>query len=360
MEAHEMRRFAVVAAMVGSAWIGNTALMNAQSAILNLPRASQHARITQRVGITDITIDYHRPLVGGRKIFGGVQAYGEVWRAGANDNATIEFSDPVTIDGHAIPNGVYGVHMIPDRDSWTVILSRNATSWGSFTYDQSEDALRVIVKPERIANQEALTFTFDDPKVDSTLVTMRWEQVAVQFAIGVNTSEIVEHNLRHQLRGRAQFEWQPWTEAANYLLANGLSAEQALADAERAIEIEDRFESEMTRALALTALRRTDLARATRDKAVSLGNQSQVHDFARSLQAQGRQAEALELFALNIRKEPGSWVAHNEGARIAVAHADFQTALREMKLAVTSSPERLKGQHADLVRRLENHEDINK
>ncbi|MEO6236439.1 MAG: DUF2911 domain-containing protein [Vicinamibacterales bacterium] len=328
--------------------------------MLNLPRASQHARLTQRIGITDITVDYHRPLVRGRTIFGGVHAYGQVWRAGANENVTLDFSDPVTIEGHPVAKGLYGVHMVPNRDAWIIILSRNATSWGSFTYDQSEDVLRVTVKPERIANQEALTYAFDQPTADSTLLTMRWEQVAVHLSIGVNTPAIVEQDLRKQLRGRAQFEWQPWTEAANYLLTSRLSAEQALAYADRAIEIEDRFESEITKAFALTTLGRNDAARVRRDKAGSLGTQLQVHDFARGLQAQGRHAEALDLFALNIRKDPDTWVGHNNAARLAVARADFQTAVLEMTRAVAAAPPSLKGQHADLVRRLENHEDINK
>ena len=94
----------------------------AQSALLVLPDLSQHARVAQRIGLTDITIDYHRPLVRGRKIFGGVQAYGEVWRAGANFNTTIEFSDPVTIEGQPLAKGIYGLHFIPGQDSWIVIF----------------------------------------------------------------------------------------------------------------------------------------------------------------------------------------------------------------------------------------------
>src|SRR3954447_14468901 len=98
--------------------ISPAAQAGAQSAIMNLPRVSQHARVTQRIGITDITIDYHRPLVGGRNIFGGLEAYGQVWRAGANENVTIEFTDAVTVEGRPIPKGIYGLHMIPGQASW--------------------------------------------------------------------------------------------------------------------------------------------------------------------------------------------------------------------------------------------------
>ena len=338
----------------------NAASAEAQSAILNLPRVSQHARFTQRIGITDITIDCHRPLVGGRKIFGGLQAYGQVWRAGANDNTTIEFTDPVTIEGQPLPKGRYGLHMIPGEVSWVVIFSKNSTSWGSFTYDQAEDALRVTVKPQTTENHEALSYDVDEPTPTSAVITMRWEKVAVPFTVAVNTPELAAESLRNQLRARAQFEWQPWMEAANYLLANHLSAEEAATDAEQSIGIEDRFENEITKATALTALGRKSEALGARDKAIALGNQSQVHTFARGLQAQGRQDEALELFRVNVQKNPASWVAHNDAARLAVARGDFVTAVKEMQLAVSLSPESLKGQHLDLVRRLQNREDINK
>ena len=355
-----MRRYVAVAALLAAGLFVAVPFVQAQSALLNLPDASQHARVTQRIGITDITIDYHRPLVRGRKIFGGLQAYGQVWRAGANYNTTVEFSDPVTVEGQPLPKGVYGLHFIPGETSWVVIFSRNSTSWGSFTYDKAEDALRVNVKPQAIENHEALSYDFDDPKPNSALITMRWEKVAVPFKVEVNTPEVVRESLRNQLRARPQFEWQAWEEAAEYLLNNKLDAEEALKYSDRSVEIEDRFENEMTRAHALTALGRKADALAARAKAIAKGDQLQVHSYGRGLQIQGRQDEALELFRDNVKKDPNSWVGHNDAARVAVAKGDFDTAVREMKLAVAAAPESLKAQHADLVRRLENKEDINK
>src|SRR6267154_6120359 len=166
-------------------------LGHAQSAMLDLPRDSQHAKVIQRVGITDITINYHRPLVKGRKVWGGLVPYGQVWRAGANENTTIEFTDPVTIEGKPLPKGTYGLHMIPGESEWTVIFSKNSSSWGSFTYDQAEDALRGMVKPQTAEFHEALTYDFDDVSPDASVVTLRWEKVAVPFKVGVNTHEIV-------------------------------------------------------------------------------------------------------------------------------------------------------------------------
>ena len=180
------------------------------------------------------------------------------------------------------------------------------------------------------------------------------------FQVEVNTPEIVVQSLRNQLRARPQFEWQAWQEAADYLLNNKLGAEEALKYAERSIEIEDRFENEMTKAHALGALGRKEEALAARDRAIAMGTQIQVHSYGRGLQIQGRQDEALELFRGNVRKDPNSWVGHNDAARVAVAKGDFDTAIREMKLAVAAAPESLKAQHADLVGRLEKRVDINK
>ena len=120
----------------------------AQSAPLKAPEPSPAATVTQTVGLTELKINYHRPAVGGRKIWGGLVPYGEVWRAGANENTTITFSSPVKIGGKPLAAGTYGLHMIPTTKQWTVIFSNVSSAWGSFTYDEKEDALRVTVTPQ--------------------------------------------------------------------------------------------------------------------------------------------------------------------------------------------------------------------
>src|ERR1700756_3377991 len=153
---------------------------------LNLPDVSQPAEVKQRVALTDITVKYHRPLLNGRKIWGGLVPYGKVWRAGANENTTIEFSDPVSVEGQALAKGIYGLHMIPNPDSWTVIFSKTNTGWGSYSYKQDEDALRVNVKPRALAEvKEALEFDFEDLKPDSTAVTLKWEKLGVPFTVSI-------------------------------------------------------------------------------------------------------------------------------------------------------------------------------
>ena len=337
-----------------------TVALHAQSAIITLPDVSQHARSTQRIGLTDITIDYHRPAVAGRKIFGALQPYGEVWRAGANYNTTVELTDSVRVENRPLGRGIYGLHMIPGPSSWIVIFSRNATSWGSFTYDSTEDALRVSVRPLTIPAQEVLTYDFDNPRGNSVVLTMRWERVAIPIHIDVDVPHLVAANLRNQLRGRVQTEWQAWEEAANYLLENGLGADEALRYANQSIQIEDRFENEITKSRALAALERTAEAKTVQAKALSLGTQAQVYTFARTLQRLGQQDAAMEIFRSDVQRDPNSVYGHLEATRLAVAAHDFDKAIKECIAARAVAPQGLASSIDGLVAALEQGVDINR
>src|SRR5271154_2602108 len=191
----------------------------AQSFVLDLPLQSQRAEVSQTIGITSVTISYHRPLAKDREVWGGLVPYGKVWRAGANQNTTITFSDPVTVEGQPLDKGTYGLHMIPNADEWTIIFSKNSTSWGAFTYDQAEDALRVTVKPAAADMHNALTYDFDDLHKDSAVVELQWEKIAVPFKVSVDVHDVVEASLKKQLRNLSQYTWMSWDDAADYLLA---------------------------------------------------------------------------------------------------------------------------------------------
>ena len=120
----------LLAGVLSMASVGHAQTATGETLMLDLPRQSQHAQVMQRIGITDITINYHRPLANGRQIWGKVVPYGQVWRAGANENTTITFSDPVTIEGQPLDKGTYGLHMIPGENQWTVIFSKASRRLG--------------------------------------------------------------------------------------------------------------------------------------------------------------------------------------------------------------------------------------
>jgi len=338
---------------------GMTGTGLAQSFVLDLPRQSQHAKITQRIGITDITISYHRPLVNNRKVWDGLVPYGKVWRAGANENTTITFSDPVTIEGKAVDKGTYGLHMIPNADQWTIIFSKNSTSWGSFTYNESEDALRVNVKPQATEMHNALTYDFDQLQPDSAVVTLAWEKVAVPFKVGVDVHNVVQASLKNQLRNLSQYTWMSWDDAANYLLTEKIALDDALTYAGKSIETEDRYDNEHTKSQVLTALNRKDDSALALKKALDLANPLQVHIYARGLQGEKRNDEAFAIFRENAKKHPDQWFVHSGLARIYCAQGKFDDAAKEMKVALAGAPENQKTYVDGLVKRLEAKQDIN-
>src|SRR5437764_1880659 len=204
---------------------------------LNLPDVSQAAEVKQRIALTDITIKYHRPLVNGRKIWGGLVPYGKVWRAGANENTTIDFSDAVSVEGKPLAKGTYGLHMIPNPDSWTIIFSKTNTGWGSYSYDQKEDALRVDVKPKPLAeNKEALEFDFEDLKPTSSTVTLKWEKLGVPFPVSIHDAEQTLENIRVELKGRGQLTLPALDEGAQFCLTRKINLDEALRWADASIQ----------------------------------------------------------------------------------------------------------------------------
>ena len=331
----------------------------AQSFVLDLPLQSQEAQVSQRIGIADISIKYHRPLAKDRKIWDGLVPYGKVWRAGANENTTITFSDPVMIEGKPLDKGTYGLHMIPNANEWTIIFSKNSTSWGSFTYDQAEDALRVSVKPVAADMHNALTYDFDQLQPDSAVVELEWGKIAVPFKVAVDVHEIVQASLKKQLRNLSQYTWMSWDDAANYLLAEKIALDDALMYANKSIENEDRYDNEMTKSTVLTALNRKDDAAAARKRALDLASPLQVHAYARQLMGEKRSEEAFVIFRENAEKHPDLWFVHSGLARMYCAQGKFGDAAKEMKLALAGAPDNQKSYVEGLVRQLEKRQDIN-
>src|ERR1700692_4684582 len=331
-----------------------------QATELNLPRLSQRAQITQRVGLTDITIVYHATLAGGRELFGKVVPYGQVWRAGANENTTISFTDEVSVEGHPLDTVPYGLHMIPNADQWTIIFSKNSTSWGSFSYDEKEDALRVNVKPAVAENRDSLAFTFDDMKLDLATVTLRWGKVAVPFHIKIDTNAIVERSIANQLRNTGGFTWAGYDEAANWNLDNNYKLDEALKWEDTSIQNEERFENLETKSRILDAMGKKQEAAAMLSRALDKANAIQLYVYARGLQRQKQQDKAFDLYRRDAKQFPDHWIAHLAAARIASGAGNFDVAVKEMKLSIAVAPDQNKVFLQPMLKRLENKEDINK
>jgi hypothetical protein len=330
-----------------------------QSLALDLPLASQRATVSQRLGLTTISLVYHRPVIRGRKVWGDLVPLGQVWRAGANENTVITFTDPVTVEGQPLAKGSYGLHMIPNEGSWTIIFSKNATSWGSFTYDEKEDALRVNVKPAATEMHDALTYDFDELTPDSTVVTMRWEKVAVPFKVAVDVPKTTLDNLRLQLRGLQQYSWVGWNDAATYAIENKTGYEDALKWTDNSIQNEERFENLNTKAQLLRLTGKTAEADATMAKAIDKAGPLQLHNYGRQLLAEKKPAEATRIFQRNAKQNPTVWFVYVGLARAQAAAGNYKDATKNAKEALSRAPEQQKKYLQGLVDKLESGRDIN-
>lgn len=164
------------------------------------PRPSPKATLTQTVGITDVTINYSRPGVKGRKIWGDLVPYDKVWRTGANEATTIAFSDDVWINGQKLAKGSYSLHTIPTTGDWTIIFNSVADQWGSYSYDAAKDTLRVTAKPEPAEHREWLTFEVPELTTDTAKIVIRWDKVAVPFTVDTKSSEKAMASLRNAMQ----------------------------------------------------------------------------------------------------------------------------------------------------------------
>lgn len=330
-----------------------------QSLNLHLPAASPKAAVSQTIGVTDITLNFHRPAVRGRKIWGGLVPYGQVWRAGADENTVISFSTEVAVNGKPLAAGSYGLHTIPGESEWAVIFSRDTTAWGSYSYNQSRDALRVAARPEEAPMQERMGFTFDDVTDDSATLSLRWEKLRVPISIKVDTKKLALESIRNQLKGVAQFFWVGWSEAADWAVENQVAYDEALGWIDRSIQAEERFENLSTKARLLERTGKTEESAKVMERAMAKGTPAQINAYGRNLIAQGRNNEAMKVFQKNAQLHPDSYVVHVGLGRGYSALGDFDKAVAAMQRAYDMAPADRKAGVQGLLERLKRKENIN-
>ncbi len=322
--------------------------------IQGLPQRSQKQVITQTVGITEMTVVYHRPLVNGRKIWGGLVPHGAVWRAGANENTTLELSDPVKIEGQDLAAGTYGLHMIPAEKEWTVIFSDNSTSWGSFSYDEAEDVLRVTVKPQEAAYQEVMEYEFNHLTADGGVLSLRWEELEVPIEFEVDTPTLVLEKIRRDLRSLPGFSWMGWQSAANYCLQNNVNYEEALEWAERALGMEENFNTLRVKAGLLEQMGRTEEALAIADSLLTHANEQQTNALGYQFFQRGDHDKAIEIFAKNTRDHPESWNVWDSLGEGQAAKGLVKEAIANYGKALEMAPETQKARIAAILEGLKN------
>ena len=255
------------------------------AAQLKLPAVSQHASITQTVGLTDITITYSRPGVKGRTIFGGLVPYGKVWRTGANLATQFVVSTDVNIEGQKLPAGTYSLHTIPTPDQWTIIFNKDAGQWGSFSYDQAKDALRVSVKPEKAPMTEWMSIDFPQIGTDAATIVIRWADVAVPFTVNANTTANVMVNARAAVAAAKPDDWLTPYRSGTFALENGL-LDDAQTWSDTAVKASENMSTLWLRARIQQKRGHTADAIKTGELALSKQSDKDSKDFAGEIKKQ--------------------------------------------------------------------------
>jgi tetratricopeptide (TPR) repeat protein len=308
----------------------------AQTAGLKLPDASPAASVSQTVGLTKLEVDYHRPAVAGRKIWGDLVPYGQVWRAGANENTTVTVSTPVKIGGKMLPAGTYGLHILPTTKEWTVIFSKMAVAWGSFTYDAKEDALRVAVTPQSAeAFTERLAYDFDNPTETATTLMLRWEKTKLPIPIEVDTPQVVMADVRAQLRGLPNFGWLGWAQAAQFWLTHGGNLDEAQRFADKSIGMRETYQNLSTRAAIADKRGDAKTATAMRAKAEGVATETDLNQAGYALLADKKIDQAIAVFEKNVHAHPASWNVHDSLAEALAIKGDRQGAVDSYAKALT-------------------------
>lgn len=289
--------------------------LGAQTQLLSTPRASQKAKVSQRIGLTDVTVVYHRPAAKERDIWGQLVPAGQVWRAGANENTVISFSTDVKVEGQALAAGTYGLHMEVGASEATIIFSNNSTSWGSYSYDPNEDALRVTVSHTEAPHfYEFLTYEFTPKAADTGVCTLNWGDRQIAFAYTVDLENTVLASIRNELRNRGGWSWQGYNEAANFCLQNNINHQEAMAWATRSVFMSPTPQNLITKA------RLTGQIKAGED---------------------GRPQPEIMLAALekDLDTYPTTWKEWNAAAAFAQNNGDTDRAVKWGATSVRMSPQ---------------------
>lgn len=233
----------------------------------DLPKSSPLGEVEQVIGLTSVDVEYSRPNVRGRQIFGDLLPFDKLWRLGANANTTIELSGPVEIDGKTLDKGKYSMFAIPGKDSWVLIFNKNTNLWGEGDYKEAEDALRVKAKVEPGEFTENLTITFDDVKNDQARMDIRWDKTRVSVGIKADATKQGIENIKEAM-AKPDVSAGTYNSSANFALDRGIMTKEALEWASKAVKMDPRFYFIHTLALAQAANGMKKEAIATAEKSI--------------------------------------------------------------------------------------------
>jgi hypothetical protein len=327
------------------------ASVTTRSQAITTPRTpSPAASVSQTIGISKVTVDYSRPSVRGREVWGKLVPYGwnvqgfgagnsAPWRAGANENTTISFSHPATLEGREVPAGEYGLFFVINEDnSGEVILSKDFRSWGSFFYDQKNDLIRIPIQLRSIPMTELLTYDFINTTKTSAELVLNWEKKQFPVKIEFDVDKIVLNNAAEELKGPTGFNWQGFASAANYALQNKTDYDQALKWIDQAIAQNSAFPTLSAKANILRAMGKTNEADTMMNKAIAIANENELNLYGYNLLNNGQQDKAIEMFILNTKKYPNSANTFDSLGEAYAIKGDKKNAITSFKKSLSMNP----------------------
>lgn len=339
---------------------------------------NKKASVSERIGITDVTIHYDRPAVKGRegKIWNGLVHVGykdlgfgtskaAPWRAGANENTTISFSTDVKIEGQPLKAGTYGFFIAMGTGDATIIFSNNTTSWGSFFYDPKEDALKVTVKTVPLNESvERLKYEFMDETDNSATIALLWEKLKIPFKVEVDLVKTQMESFRNELRGDKGFKWENFITASQFAVQNNTNLDEALRwsdlAAGTAFPGQKNFQTLSNKAAVLNKMGRTADADAIMKEAMPMASMQELHQYGRQLIQQKRPKDAMEVFKLNAQKNPNQFTTYMGLARGYSANGDYANAIKNAQLAQPLAPNQANKDAVDrMIATLKEGKDIN-
>lgn len=260
-------------------WSGLSMLLvssaaHAQQQAPELPQPSPKARVEQRVGLTDVSVDYASPAIKGRAVWGALVPYDKPWRTGANAATKLTVSRDFTFAGKPVPAGSYALYTVPGKAAWTVALSSSLEAWGNDGFDTKKDVMRVVVKPVAAAPRERMTFTFANTTDNSTQLDLEWEKLRVSVPITVDTKSVALGNIKKAVDDA----WRPGFVSARYLLDSAGDLDLAMQYIDQSIAIKPTWWNHWVRAQVLQKKGRAQDAVSTAEKTIQLGTGDQVFE----------------------------------------------------------------------------------
>ncbi len=243
------------------------------------PQPSPVAKLSQKVGLTDVEISYSRPGVKGRTIFGDLEKWDVLWRTGANATTKIKFSDDVKVNGMAVPAGEYTLFTIPGKEEWTVILNKDLTLWGTAGYKESENVVKFQVKSTKLTDLvETLTIDFTNFTSNTAQLYLKWENTMIAFQIETNVADKIEKQIKTTLIDGPSAG--SYASAAGYYLDNNKDLEQALTWMNKAVEKRpEAFWYVYKQAQILAKMGKTKEAIAAAEKSMQMAKDSKDGDY---------------------------------------------------------------------------------